>query len=381
MHSLGRILMVSWLLAGAAHALYLGQGVTAFRVANGAIKVDGKPENIWREISARNGGFSRIAFNDYGKIVLLEPTAVRNAPSEQHFQAPSAGSVTLLAAYDDAALYFFFLVQENNTFNPTALCSTADLWKAHAVDLYVDPNAWSPTLYTAYFSADAGEVSYGTSPKTLQVAKPAWPGDSRKYYRDRSVGNRFELRTPSSQLLSICSTRTRTDLNTLGVEFKVPLPAPGDFTPGKSMFISWGYNHYPEEHRSTCDSTPIAYRFAKHYKTYAADPKPPGWAEGDTTHYDPLRSYDGWGRFDLRNETVDGTNCRAPADSSWDLVTWKDRCSGGAVSLRPWRSSAKAAPSTPESILRDLRGRLVPGGRPGLFILPAAGPFLRFLSP
>jgi hypothetical protein len=385
MDCLGRILWVGWLLAGAAHALYLGQGVTAYPVANGAIKVDGRPETIWRDISARPSGTSRIAFSDYEKIVLLEPTEVRNAPPQDYYQAPSTGSVTLLAAYDNAFLYFFFLVQENSTFNPS-LCSTADLWKANAVEVYVDPNAWSPTLYSAYFSADAGEASYGTSPKTLQVSKTAWPGDIRRYYRDRKVGDRFELRTPTSQLLAICSTRTRTDGNTLGIEMKVPMPATGDFGAGKSMFISWGYNHYPVANPSSCDSLPIAYRFAKHYKTYTGDPKPPGWVEGDNTHFDPTRSYDGWGRFDLTNSSpVTGSNCRGTIpDSTWDLATWYGACVNSPTATaisRPlrtaWESSAPSFPSPG----RDIRGRLSPRSRAGLFILPAAAPLLRLLSP
>lgn len=385
MQSLGRILMVGWLLAGAAHALYHGQGVTAFPIADGAIKVDGKPESIWREISANSGGKSQIQFNDYGKVVLLDPVAVRNAPPAQHFLAPSTGSVTLLAAYDRTFLYFFFLVRENNTFNPST-CSTADLWKAHAVDVYVDPNAWDTTQYRAYFSTDADEASYGTSPKTLQVSKPAWPGDTRKYFRDRTVGNRFELRAASSQLQAICSTRTLSDGNTLGVEIKVPMPTPGDFAAGKSMFISWGYNHYPVESGLPCDSLPIAYRFAKHYKTYADFPKPPGWLEGDSTHYDPLRSYDGWGRFELANTSaVTGSRCiGSVADTTWDLDLWYSACRSQTTTLRPERSvlhSAGAAAESRAAFGRDLRGRLRPRGSDALFIFPEAASPLRTIAP
>lgn len=385
MEGLGRILWVGWLLAGAAHALYLDQAVTAFPVAEGAITVDGKPENIWREISTRPGAISHIAFNDYRKIVLLEPVEVRNAPPEQHFQAPPTGSVTLLAAYDRTALYFFFLVRENNTFDPRTLCTAADLWKAHAVDVYVDPNVWSETLYTAYFSADADEASYGTSPKTLQVAKPTWPGETRRYYRDRKVGNRFELRTAPAQLVTTSSTRTPTDLATYGVEIKVPMATAGDIEAGKSMFISWGYNHYPVGQGAGCGSLPIAYRFAKHYKTYDADPKPPGWIAGDNTHFDPLRSYDGWGRFELNStQNVTGGNCRLPmADTTWDLNSWYASCGTTATSLRPLRAvrSPGEAVATWEPLSRDLRGRLTPQAGSGFFILPGAAPFSRFGSP
>jgi hypothetical protein len=58
-----------------------------------------------------------------------------------------------------------------------------------------------------------------------------------------------------------------------------------DFQAGKSMFISWGYNHYPNAGKANCDSTPIAYRWAKHYVTYSASDanKPVGWRAGNFT--------------------------------------------------------------------------------------------------
>jgi hypothetical protein len=176
------------------------------------------------------------------------------------------------------------------------------------------------------------------------------------------------------------------DVNTLGVELRVPMPTPGDFTAGKRMFISWGYNHYPVEFGSACDSLPIAYRLAKHYKTYSDSPKPPGWLTGDSTHFDPLRSYDGWGRFDLSSGApVTGSKCRMPlADTTWDLDVWFNSCMSlptGLQPMRPFRTmgppaGTDAAPQ--EASGRDLRGRLAPRGSSRLFILPGAAPLPPF---
>lgn len=376
------IVLISWLLGGSAHCLYTAEFVKALRVADGLIKVDGKPDSVWKEVGGR--AYSQITFNDYGRIVLLGSDSLRNAPPEDHFAAPAAGSVTLLAAYDQSFLYFFFIVKENNAFNPAAgNCTLANLWKAHAVDVFVDPTAWSTSLYTAYFSADAGEVSYGTSAKSIEVSKPVWPGELREFYRDRLTANRFEVRSqPPTQLAAMSAARLPTDPLTLGVELKIPIAA-ADYAPGKSIFISWGYNHYRNPASSACDELPIAYRWAKHYKSYDdAYPKPPGWSVGDTTHYDPLQSYDGWGRFDLTaNAPLDGKSCRSGmTDADWDLRSWADRCAQVATAgIRPmarFRLSQRNAPAweSGSGIMRDIRGRLAPGGSTRLFLIPAVTP-------
>src|SRR4051812_16764423 len=62
-----------------ANALYVADGVTAYRVANKSIVVDGKPELLWKGISALPGAISTSPFNDYRKIVLLQADNIRNA--------------------------------------------------------------------------------------------------------------------------------------------------------------------------------------------------------------------------------------------------------------------------------------------------------------
>lgn len=383
----GRIFMVSWLLCGAVHALYLGQGISAYRVPDGKIKVDGRPDSVWKEIGARSFGYSQIPFNNYGKIVILEPDSIRNAPPEEHYTAPSAGSVTMLAAYDASNLYFFFLVKENNRFNPRTLCGLTDLWKAHAVELFLDPSSWSETLYTAYFSADAIEASYGTSSKSVQVSKPAYPAETRLYYRDRTVGNRFETRTVTSQVAGAAASRTSADSLYIGVEIRISI-AGSAYAAGRSAFISWGYNHYPEGARTNCDANPIAYRWAKHYKTYSgAAQKPPGWRAGDSTHFDPLRSWDGWGQLYLDPTQVTGAGCSQSglAETDWELAIWRDKCGPPTTALhllKPMDSRFSIAPASGLDFLRsgyrrDIRGRLSPQASTGLFILPAGVPMRR----
>ena len=370
--------LVTWLLVGWSHGLFLDSTITAYRVANGLITVDGKMDMVWKEIGgAHLQSTSQISFNDYNKIVLLSDS-LRNQPPESLFIAPSAGSATMLAAYDQSYLYFFFIVRENSLFNPGAGgCGPQDLWKANAVEVFVDPSEWSETLYTAYFSADAGQASYGTSAKSFEAAMPAWPGQSFKFYRDRADSNTFKLRNPApSQVQMASAVRLVSDSLTVGVEIRIPVSS-ADFSPGKPVFVSWGYNHYPGA--AGCDELPIAYRWARHIKSYeGAISKPPGWKPGDSVHFDPLASYDGWGRMNLSNNVpLQGTGCRQPLpDSAWDLDTWRAQCYNAATPIR-----ASAEPSrflspvfgTAIPFLRDIRGRRI--GRESLLrTLPAAPP-------
>lgn len=387
-----RIVLLTGLLAGMAQALYGPDHITAFRVADNKIVVDGKPDSAWREVAGLVGTFGgspTIAFNNYGKIVLLGPDSLRNADPKEHYQAPETGSVTFLAAYDAAALYFFFIVRENNAFNPaSAGCAVTDLWKAHGAEVYVDPSAYNTSLYSAYFSADAGEVSYGTSSKTLQMAKPALPSETREYYRDRTSGNLFSLRTGSGAK-AVSVTRSTSDPSTYGIEMRIPYPAAADFTPGKSMFISWGYNHFPDAPRTDCAADPIAYRWAKHEKDYSdSTKKPPGWRAGDKIHYDPLRSWDGWGRFHLDNSMpgLTGSNCRGKgiAESDWSLPG-SGACGSAPVHARimpktenpSWSLTLNPALPAGASPLRDIRGRMHAGKSRQLLVEPLPAPASR----
>lgn len=364
MKALFHSMLVTGFLAGWVHGLYLDSAISAYRVADGLITVDGKPDLVWKEIG---GGFlqstSRIRFDDYRKIVLLTDS-LRNRPPQDYFSAPATGSVTMLAAYDRDYLYFFFIVRENEAFSTLAGgCDLPDLWKANAVEVFVDPSAWSETLYSAYFSADAGEASYGTSAKTFEAAMPAWPGETRLFYRDRTDSNTFKLRRPPPARLSMASAaRLPSDSLTLGVELRIPISA-ADFTPGKSLFVSWGYNHYPGT--ANCGELPIAYRWAKHVKAYeTANLKPPGWKPGDSVHYDPVASYDGWGRMNLMsNSPLQGSGCRQPlAESDWELDSWKANCYNLPTTIKPpdGRSRFPATDRVGGDAavpLRDIRGR------------------------
>jgi len=161
---------------------------------------------------------------------------------------------------------------------------------------------------------------------------------------------------------------------TYGVEMKIPFWSgkATDFNPGNSMFISWGYNHYPDSVTTNCDAAPIAYRWAKHYKTYApADAKPAGWRSGDSTHYDPTRSWDGWGRFFLNTNLLSTSDCRTVDMTVWDLSQWKNACSSQTTSV-----SKRGIVNTPEKLVQlkndhsnhfDLRGKQLPNKKPTLF--------------
>lgn len=385
---LKRIVLLAGLLTGLAHALYGPDKITAFRVANNKIVVDGKPDSVWREIAGLQGGTSTIAFNDYSKIVLLGSDALRNANPQDHYQAPDNGSVVFMAAFNDSALFFYFIVRENNSFIPSvAGCGAADLWKAHAAEVYVDPSVFSSTNYTAYFSTDAGDVSYGTSTKTVQMAKPALPAETREYFRDRTVNNRFALRY-GTEAKAVSAIRTTGDPLTYGIEMRIPFPTPSDYTAGKSMFISWGYNHFPDTGRASCSAEPIAYRWAKHVKDYAdSTKKPPGWRATDKVHDNPLRSWDGWGQFTLENNSpLSGSKCRGwpLTETDWNLPgsgVCKETATHARIVPRtgpsPWSITVGPALPSGTAPFRDIRGRFHAGKGYQLLVEPLPVPASR----
>lgn len=365
------------LAATASHALWLDSYVEAYRVAPGAIKIDGKPDAIWKYIAVSQPPTNRISFFDYGKMVILSPDTARNDPDPSGYYIPpdGSGAVTLMAAYDTTALYFYFLVKELNSFDGRTACKdTANWWKPHAAEVFVDYTPWSETAYQSYFTSDAGGVAFGTSKKTIQLDKPVLPADTRKYYRDRTKNDRLQTRSPlPTGLEAVSAAHSVSDPLTFGVEMKIPLPAGTKLAPNGSLFISWGYNHYPENGKSDCSSNPIAYRWAKHFKPYADSArKPPGWKANDSTHYDPLRSWDGWGRMLLDSHTANAVNeCTNVDDAQWDVSYWMSRCGGATGVLRAPKRPATLSPAA--GIPRDARGRTAEE-RPGsvLFNLPVA---------
>lgn len=369
-----RILPILACLCGMAHALYTKDAVTAFRVPNGKIVVDGKPERIWQALSTRYvGGPATIAFDDYAKLVLLQPENVRNADPSLYLTDPVKGKITMLAAYDNTALYFLFLVKTKTVVNAKTVCLTADnLWKADAPEVYLDPNTWvdDSTSYRSYFSTDASGLIFGSSPKTIQLDKPLYNGDSRLYFRNRATADKFQIATAPAGLQAASSRFAAADTSPMVVEMKIPYwgGMSAENAGVKSTFISWGFNMYPDSLWGNCDGNPLAYRWDKHYLNYdLTASKPPGWRKNDSTHYDPARSWDGWGRFTMSPQSeVDSNQCQAVA-TGWDLQSWSSACAAAtALSISPGgkaapdRKPARGTGLDPVSG-RDARGRAVPG--------------------
>jgi hypothetical protein len=368
-------------LCGLANALYRQDSIMAYRVPDGKITVDGTPDRLWKALSQRPGAQSTISFQDFRKLVLLQPEQVRNADPSLYVKNPVNGYATLLAAYDSTALYFLFLVKTKTIAGAKTLCTdTADFWKADAPELYLDPNLWldDATSYRNYFSTDAGGLIYGTSPKTIQVDKPLDDKDTRVYFRNRAAADKFQNASAvSAGILAVSKRHSASDTALTAVEMKIPywggLSAAN--AGSRPFFISWGFNMYPDSLWGSCGGNPLAYRWAKHYLNYdtAAD-KPPGWRAKDSTHYDPTRSWDGWGRFSMFNGTaVDSNECYKSEATDWDVTRWKSTCKDIATRL--------AAPETRAAVekrglgllpwnagWRDLRGRTIkPGTGASLF--------------
>jgi hypothetical protein len=362
-------------LCGSVHALYRQDSVLAFRVPDGKIAVDGTPERLWKALSQRQGAQSTISFQDYRTMVLLQPEQVRNADPSQYVKNPVNGYATLMAAYDNTALYFLFIVKTKTIANAKTLCTdAAEFWKADAPEIYLDPNLWveDATSYRNYFSTDAGGLIYGTSPKTIQVGKPLDDKDTRVYFRNRATADKFQtVSAASAGILAVSKRHTpNSDTSVTAVEMKIPYwGGLGAANAGsKPFFISWGFNMYPDSLWSNCGGNPLAYRWAKHYLNYdAAQTKPPGWRAKDSTHYDPTRSWDGWGRFSMSNGTaVDSTECSKSAEKEWDVLNWKTSCHETATRLAA--PAGRAVPSIldrngfPIAGWRDLRGRSIKPG-------------------
>jgi hypothetical protein len=84
----------------------------------------------------------------------------------------------------------------------------------------------------------------------------------------------------------------------------------------------------------------LAFRWAKNFLNYDAEPEqPPGWLLHDSTHYDPLRSWDGWGRLVLEAGTMGNfcyhsTDSKTKFDSTWDPTYWKSTCGNQVTQAR-----------------------------------------------
>lgn len=376
----------AWLAVTPTHALYSREYLTAFRIPDNSLKMDGRPDSLWRAVAGMglSTGHS-LSFKDTEKMVVLAPETVRNDDPSKYVKNPVNGSITMLAAYDNQALYFFFLVKTKTVVNAKTVCpALADAWKADAAEVFVDPSPWDqdPAVYRSYFTADASGLVYGTSPKTIQVDKPISRRDStRFYYRDRLTADKFQVPgTMPAGLVALSSAHSATDTTTVGVEMKIPYWAgtKPSFVGGKTMFISWGFNMYADTLWANCGSNPLAYRWAKNFLNYNNEAeKPPGFHMDDSTHYDPTRSWDGWGPLSISGKQVDEANCKSPSESkdafnaNWDPAWWAARCQGNiAVDLRAGsllRFDAAGMPVPSRLRGRDVRGRLAPAhSRPPL---------------
>jgi hypothetical protein len=354
-------------LTGISNALFTGNPIMAFQVPDDRIKVDGSPDTLWKAIYDLEGG-SVIDFQDYNKIVVLNDP---NRDPSQLIPPPAGDSIFMLAAYDSKALYFYFQAKVATVAKSNTLCASAETqWKADAAEVFVDPSPWSQdtAVYRSYFSADAGGLAYGTSPKTIQFDKPLYDKETRSpYFRSRVNGDKFQIPATLPTGVQAASLRYRKDSTRVSVEMRIPFwgGSAAAFAPGKSMFISWGFNMYPDSlwNRSCATADPIAFRWAKNTLNYDdASTKPPGWRMNDSTHYDPLRSWDGWGRLTLSNEFVDTRTCQFSDTSSWLPADWDNsKCRQQTTELgdRARASGHRAGGffNTGSAQGRDLRGR------------------------
>ena len=353
-----------------AHALYTAAPITAYKIPDGALTIDGRPDSLWRTLYALDG-FTVLNLQDTSKMVILQPETARNDNPAKYVKNPSPGTVTLMAAYDSKALYFFFLIKVRKFADPKAWgCAASDLWKTDAAEIFVDPSNWSQDsgTYQSYFTTDASGLVYGTSKSTIQVDKPISYHESRYFYRDRTTAQRFQSpATQPTNLVVASSPRTPSDTTWAGVEMKIPFwtTTVSDFAPGRSMFVSWGFNQYVDSARTGCTGNPLAFRWAKNILNYDnATEKPPGWLQGDSTHYDPLRSWDGWGRLMLEAGTMTNlcrtSDSKTKFDSIWDPTYWKSACKNSVVTLLqgPIRLDAAGMPVPMfRSLPRDALGR------------------------
>jgi hypothetical protein len=361
-----RTLLLLAVLAISSHALYRKETITAFRVPNGKIVVDGKAELLWRALSVKSGAVSSIPFSEYEKLVLLQPENVRNADPSKYIKTLPVGNISMLAAYDSSALYLLFVVKTKTVVNSESGCFTAaNLWKLDAPDVYLDPSAWSDdsTTYQSYFAVDAGGLIFGTSPKTIELAKPLSAPKSSFYFRNRATGDKFQSASPPSgaAAVSLGYPGTRSGDSSLVVEMKIPYWG-GLNMASKSAFISWGFNLFPDSLWDQCGSDPLAFRWAKHYVTYdAAAVKPPGWRKNDSTHYDPTRSWDGWGKFSFSSQPpIDSSNCQGGTDNELEFAAWKNACQATVGISRKPDPYPLSRPWMSQRGIRDIRGRLLP---------------------
>ena len=131
------------------------------------------------------------------------------------------------------------------------------------------------------------------------------------------------------------------------------------------MFLAWGFNKV-DSAWSNCTPNPLAYRWAKNWVNYDnALEKPPGFHLNDSTHYDPTRSWDGWGALSFSGQQAEEKFCQTGENkdvfnANWDPDHWKSTCRQVAVPVRsnPTVKLDAAGMPVPSGLrFRDVRGR------------------------
>lgn len=400
-------LLFLFLLAGLrpAQALFTQKFISAYRVGPGQIQVDGKPEAIWGGVARAQDGSSSMDFTSHANIILVgKGDSLRNVDPAPLYPNPKPGAVRLLAAYDSLYLYFLFTVEGDAYFGKTENCVDAELWRADALELFLDTSPWSEAHYPYFFSAQDGGGAFGTSERTIQVSKPLNPEEKRVFFKNREADQKF-IQREMLQKLPGFAAKQQVDPSGKKVilEMRIPYWAkpsqsqPARFQPGNSHFISWAYNNYLDSFPDNCSEYPVKYSWSKHHKLYPSMPisaRPPGFIPNDSTHYDPTRSYDGWGRLYLHPSTFEGSSCSGEIANPWDFQNWNG-CAAVGLGRRPKpvaRFRALAERAGPFRILsltgQELR-KVGPGEtgfpgadlRPGLYLLETAGRRERILLP
>lgn len=337
-------LIKSMALAGClslpSFAIYTGPRIVAYQLSGSdGIAIDGKRDATWDAIANKASGKTTVNFQDMDRLLYLGPDSIKNKDISSQ-TPPSKGEISLTMAYDSKFVYAFFEAKDDYVFDGSNQCGPEQIWRADAIELFIDPSPWTTTVGTlaALFRADADSRAFGTSANTIQFAKPIHGNDSRLFYADRFENNQFVSRPgaltsgqrfPGFQVAS--GADTKTGITTL--ELKIPHTNRGGdrpwgtFTAGRSMYITFAYNNYLNTHKSDCTDSPVKHAWSKNIKEYTQQEwvsltgSTKGWAPGDKVQYDPTDSFDGWGELYLSTETV-GIKARThlPTQQGFEVV-------------------------------------------------------------
>ncbi len=307
-----RLALLFTVVANFCWPLYTKSHISAFRVLDNAIVIDGQMDPVWKKIANTQSGLEKMDLKDCSKLVNIKASSdykLQNQDPCLDSLSGSEGLITLLSAYDSQFVYLYFLVREVEVFDGSQTCGAPSVWKADAVEIFMDPNPWNEQSYHSIFSKDGSGRWFGTSPLTVQINKPIAPLDWRLFLKDRTVNDQFDLRSQEDFIagnqFEVKSAVNPIDKRIISLEFKIPHWGDSLFwQAGDSLYFTFGYNNYTSELFADCSELPRAYRWAKNYKRYGMV-QYPGWrASEDSVHYDPSRSADGWGKMVLQPHVI-----------------------------------------------------------------------------